>query len=108
MASTPSDLINLTECVSVNYKGSVEQQALSSILGFDVPLDDGVESAAGKFTEKLALKSGPVCSFCHYQGSNPRGSPILIRIGGGLAKGGLGGFQMAQLMAKVNVIKSLT
>ena len=106
MASTPSDLINLTECVSVNYKGSVEQQALSSILGFDVPLDDGVESAAGKFAEKLSLKT--VCSFCHYQGSNPRGSPILIRIGGGLAKGGLGGFQMARLLAKVKVIKSLT
>ena len=52
-----NDLSQLVESLSVNDEGSTAQQALSSILGVDVPLDAGVEAAAGAFAEKLGLRS---------------------------------------------------
>ena len=106
-SSTPNDLVNLIESLSVDDEGSKAQQALSSILGFDVPLDDGVESAAGKFAEKLGLKSDnslvQTATFVVTKAAILEGLQ-LIGIGGGLAKLDLGGFQMAQLMAKVDEI----
>ena len=57
MASTQTDLTKLLESVSVNEVGSAAEQALSNILGVNVPLDAGVESAAGFFAENLGLGS---------------------------------------------------
>ena len=56
-SSSLTDLSQLIESLSVNDEGSAAQEALSSILGVDVPLDAGVEAAAGAFATKLGLGS---------------------------------------------------
>ena len=102
-----SDLSQLVESLSVNDEGSSAQQVLSSILGVDVPLDAGVEAAAGAFAEKLGLRSKnsmvQTAVFVVTKAAILEGVQ-LIGIGGGLAKLDLGGFQMAQLTAKVDEI----
>ena len=57
LASTPTDLAKLLESVSVNEVGSAAEQALSNILGVNVPLDAGVEGVAGFFAKTLGLRS---------------------------------------------------
>ena len=103
-SSTPTDLSNLIQSLSVNGEGSTAQQALSSILGVNVPLDAGVEAAAGAFAEKLGLQSKnsmvQTATFVITKAAILEGAQ-LIGIGGGLAKLDLGGFQMAQLLKQV-------
>ena len=72
-------------------------------MGFDVPLDDGVESAAGKFAEKLGQKPGSVCSFV-IATREPKGSTLVVV---SQKVTDLGRFQMARLLAKVSVTKKL-
>ena len=55
--SIPTDLAALLESLSVNNVGSVDEHALSNLLGVSVPLDAGVEGAAGFFAKGLGLKA---------------------------------------------------
>ena len=103
-SSSLTDLSQLIESLSVNNEGSTAQQALSSILGVDAPLDAGVEAAVGAFAEKLGLgaKNSLVqtATFVVTKAAILEGAQ-LIGIGGGLAKLDLGGFQMAQLQKQI-------
>ena len=56
-SSTQNDIACLIDCLSAKDDGSKAQQALSNILGIDVPLDTGVDLAASSIAEKLGLKS---------------------------------------------------
>ena len=110
MAGSPSsltDLSQLIESLSVNDEGSTAQQALSSILGVDVPLDAGVDFAAGAFAEKLGLRSkkslAQTAVFVVTKAAILEGAQ-LIGIGSGVVKLDLGGFQMAQLTREVEEI----
>ena len=101
MAGSPSsltDLSQLIESLSVNDEGSTTQDALSNILGVDIPLDDGMEAAATKLATKLGLGSTnnmvQTATFVVTKAAILEGAQ-LIGIGGGLAKMDLGGFQMA-------------
>ena len=97
----------MIDCLSTKDDGSKAQQALSSILGIDVPLDAGVDLAASSVAEKLGLKSDrslvQSAIFVITKAAILEGAQ-LIGIGGGLAKGDLGGFQMAQMMKKLDEI----
>ena len=88
-STSSSDLSQLVESLSVNDKGSSAQQALSSILGVDVPLDAGVGAAAGAFAEKLGLQPknslAQTAVFVFTKAAILEGAQ-LIGIGGGLAK----------------------
>ena len=106
-SSTQNDLACLIDCLSTKDDGSRVQQALSSILGIDVPLDAGVDLAASSVAEKLGLKSDrslvQSAIFVVTKAAILEGAQ-LIGIGGGLAKGDLGGFQMAQMVKKLDEI----
>ena len=88
-SSKQADLTKLIETLSVNDAGSSAQQALSSLLGIDVPLDAGVEGAAGFIAEKLGLhqKSSLVQSGVYVvtKAAVLEGA-ALIGIGGGLGQ----------------------
>ena len=57
MASlNPTELAKLLESVSVTNDGSAVEKALTNLLGFEIPLDAGVESAADAIAEKLGLQ----------------------------------------------------
>ena len=104
-SSSLTDLSQLIESLSVNDEGSAAQEALSSILGVDVPLDAGVEARAEAFAEKLGFRSknslAQTATFVVTKAAILEGAQ-LIGIGvGGLAKLDLGGFQMAQLQKQV-------
>ena len=102
-----SDLSQLVESLSVNDKGSSAQQALSSILGVDVPLDAGVEAAAEAFAEKLGLRSKnslvQTATFVLTKAAIME-TAQLVGIGGGLANLNMMGFQLAQLQKQVEEI----
>ena len=51
-SSKQADLTKLIETLSVNDAGSSAQQALSSLMGIEVPLDAGVEGAAGFIAQR--------------------------------------------------------
>ena len=108
-SSSLTDLSQLIESLSVNDEGSAAQEALSSILGVDVPLDAGVEAAAGAFATKLGLGSKnsmvQTATFVVTKAAILEGAQ-LIGIGGGLAKLDLVGFQMAQLQKQVAEINN--
>ena len=57
LGSNQTDLTKLLESLSVNEEGSAAEEALSNILGVNVPLDAGVETAARFFAGKLGLKT---------------------------------------------------
>ena len=105
-SSTPADIANLFESLSVDDEGSSVQQALSSILGRG-EVEAVVDWGAEQFAEKLGLKSDnsfvQTGVFLVTKAAILEGAQ-LIGIGGGLAKGDLGGFQMAQMMKKVEEI----
>ena len=107
MASTPTDLTKLLESVSVNEVGSAAEEALSNILGVNVPLDAGVEGAAGFFATKLGLKSDnslvQTAAFVLTKTAILE-TLQLVGIGGGLAKLDLMGFQLARLEKQVEEI----
>ena len=104
-SSTQADVANLIESLSVDDEGSRTEQVLLSILGVEV--DAGVDWVSGQFTEMLGLKSDnsliQTAVFVVTKAAILEGAQ-LIGIGGGLAKGDLGGFQMAQMMKKVEEI----
>ena len=106
-SSTQNDIAYLIDCLSAKDEGSKVQQALSCILGIDVPLDAGVDLAASSVAEKLGLKSDrslvQSAIFVITKAAILEGAQ-LIGIGGGLAEGDLGGFQMAQMMKKLDEI----
>ena len=56
VSSNPTDLAKLLESVTVTGSISAAEEALSNLLGVEVPLDDGVEGAADFFAEKLGLQ----------------------------------------------------
>ena len=82
----------------------VAGQVLSNLLGVD---DANADKKAEKLATKLGLKPentlAQTAVYLVTKAAVLEGLQ-LIGIGGGLAKGDLGGFQMAQLMAKVNEI----
>ena len=82
----------------------VAGQVLSNLLGVD---DANADKKAEKFATKLGLKPentlAQTAVYLVTKAAVLEGLQ-LIGIGGGLAKGDLGGFQMAQLMAKVDEI----
>ena len=69
--------------------GSSIQQSLSDIFGFQVPLDAGVESAAGELATKLGLKQksslAQIAVFAVKKGAILECAKV-IGVGGGLAK----------------------
>ena len=102
----PTDLAKLLESVSVTNDGFAAEKALTNLLGFEIPLDASVESAADAIAEKLGLQ--------------PKNSTIqtgvfvltkaailetasLVGLGSGLAKLDLS-FKMAQLAKQVEAI----
>ena len=105
--SSPADLANLLESLSVNDSGSTAQQALSNLFGVEIPVDAGVEGAAGFFAEKLGLKSKnslvQTTVFVLTKAAILE-TAQLVGIGGGLAKLDLMGFQIAQLTKQVQEI----
>ena len=84
----------------------VAGQVLSNLLGVD---DANVDEKAEKLATKLGLKPEntlvQTAVYVVTKAAVLEGLQ-LIGIGGGLAKGDLGGFQMAQLMAKVDEINA--
>ena len=104
MTGSSSSLTDLSQLIESLDEGSKAQEVLSSILGVDVPLDAGVEFAAGAFAEKLGLRPknslAQTAVFVVTKAAILEGVQ-LIGIGGGLAKLDLGGFQMAQLQKQV-------
>ena len=55
-ASNPTDLANLLESVSVTGSDSAAQEALTNLLGIEIPLDDGFDGAASFIATKLGLQ----------------------------------------------------
>ena len=100
-SSTPADIANLFESLSVDDEGSSAQQTLSSILGRG-EVEAVVDWAAEQFAEKLGLKSDnsfvQTGVFLVTKAAILEGAQ-LIGIGGGLAKGDL-----AKIMKKVEEI----
>ena len=118
-SSTSTELAKLIENLSMNQEegatvcstlvegsGVCTQQLLSNLLGLE---DDIVDKAAEKFATKLGLQPentlAQTAVYVVTKAAILEGLQ-LIGIGGGLAKGDLGGFQMAQLMAKVDEINA--
>ena len=107
--STSSELAKVFESLSANDdNGSSAQQALSSLLGFEVPLDESWDTAIDKFATKLGLTQADStlvspAIFVVTKAAILEGAE-LIGIGGGLAKLDLAGFQMARLIRKVEEI----
>ena len=101
------DLASLMESLSVNDNGSAAEEALSTFLGVEVPLDAGVEGAAGYFARKLGL---------HAENSVVQTTVFvltkaailetaqLVGIGGGLAQLNLMSFHIAQLKKQAEEI----
>ena len=56
-SSNPTELAKLLESVSVTNNSFAAEEALSNLFGMEIPLDAGVESAAGAIAEKLGLQS---------------------------------------------------
>ena len=56
-SSNPTELAKLLESVSVTESSSAAQEALSNIFGVEIPLDAGVDGAAGFIATKLGLQS---------------------------------------------------
>ena len=55
-ASNPTDLANLMESVSVAGTDSAAQEALTNLLGIEIPLDAGFDGAASFIATKLGLQ----------------------------------------------------
>ena len=105
--STPTDLADLLESLSVNNVGSVDEHALSNLLAVDVPLDAGVQGAAGFFATNLGLNSdNSLVQTATYVLTKAAilETIQLIGVGGGLVKLDLMGFQLARLEKQVEEI----
>ena len=102
-----TDLSQLIESLPLKDGEKGIQEALSSILRVDIPLDAGVEFAANAFATELGLGQETTLAqtavFVVTNAAILKGAE-LIGIGGGLAKLDLVGFQMSQLMKQVEEI----
>ena len=89
MSADQAALSKLIESLSQNDQGSTAQQALSNLLGVEVPLDTGVEGAAGLIAEKLGLNQKSTLAqtgmYVVTKAAILEGA-ALIGIGGGIAK----------------------
>ena len=107
MSAFQADLSKLIESLSQNDQGSTAQQALSNLLGVEVPLDTGVEGAAGLIAEKLGLNQKSTLAqtgmYVVTKAAILEGA-ALIGIGGGIAKLDMTGFQLAKLQRQVEAI----
>ena len=87
--------------------GSSLQQSLSNILGLRIPLDAGVEGAAGDLATRLGLKQksslDQIAVFAVAKGAILECAKV-IGVGGGRAQLDLAGFQFAQLQNQVKEI----
>ena len=106
-SSSPTDLANLLESLTMSDNGSAAEQALSNILGLEVSLAAGVEGAADFFAKELGLRSKnsliQIGVFVLTKTAILE-TAQLVGIGGGLAKLDLMGFQMARLTKQVEEI----
>ena len=107
MSADQAALSKLIESLSQNDQGSTAQQALSNLLGVEVPLDTGVEGAAGLIAEKLGLNQKSTLAqtgmYVVTKAAILEGA-ALIGIGGGIAKLDMTGFQLAKLQRQVEAI----
>ena len=104
VSSNPTDLAKLLESVTVTGSISAAEEALSNLLGVEVPLDDGVEGAADFFAEKLGLQpqnsAMPTTVFVLTKAAILE-TASLVGLGSGLAKLELMSFKLAQLAKQV-------
>ena len=105
-SSSPTDLANLLESLSATDNASTAEQALSNLFRVEVPLDDGVEGAAGFFAQKLGLRSKSLVQTSVFVLTKAAilETAQLVGIGGGLVKGDLAAFEIAQLKKKMEEI----
>ena len=107
MSADQADLSKLIESLSQNDQGSTAQQALCNLLGVEVPLDTGVEGAAGLIAEKLGLNQESTLAktgmYVVTKAAILEGA-ALIGIGGGIAKLDMTGFQLAKLQRQIEAI----
>ena len=107
-SSNPTALANLLDSVS-RSKSSAAEQALSNLFGVEVPLDAGVDSAAGFIATKLGLQSKnstiQTGVFVLTKAAILE-TAQLVGIGAGLAKIDLMSFEMAQLKKQVEEINA--
>ena len=106
-ASNPTDLANLKESVSVTGTDSAAQEALTNLLGIEIPLDAGVDGAASFIATKLGLQ--PKNSLIQTGVFVLTKAAILetaslLGVGAGLAKLDLISFKVAQLAQQVEAI----
>ena len=106
-SSSPTDLANLLESLTISDNGSAAEQALSNILGLEVSLDAGVEGAADFFAKELGLRSKnsliQIGVFVLTKAAILE-TAQLVGIGGGFVKLDLMSFHIAQLMKLVEEI----
>ena len=107
-SSSPTSLAILLESLSTDeISGCTAEQALSNLLGVELPLDAGVEGATEFFAEKLGLqsKNGLVqTSVFVLTKAAILETAQLVGIGGGLVTLDLLAFEIAQLKKQVEEI----
>ena len=106
-SSSPTDLANLLESLTMSDNGSAAEQALANILGLEVSLDAGVEGAADFFAKELGLRSKnsliQIGVFVLTKAAIME-TAQLVGVGGGLVKLDLMSFHIARLMKLVEEI----
>ena len=106
-SSNPTELAKLLESVSLSDGGSTAQEALSNLFGVAIPLDAGVDEAAGFIATKLGLQSKNSLiqtSVFVLTKAALLETAQLVGIGSGLAKLDLMSFELAQLKKQVEQI----
>ena len=109
VSSNPTDLAKLLDSVTVTESSSAAEEALSNLLGVEVPLDDGVEGAADFFAEKLGLqpqKSAMQTSVFVLTKAAILETASLVGLGSWLAKLDLMSFKLTQLAKQVEEINT--
>ena len=106
-SSNPTDLAKLLESVTLTESSSTAQEALSNLFGVAIPLDAGVDGAAGFIATKLGLQSKnsliQTSVFVLTKAAILEAAQ-LVGIGSGLAKLDLMSFELAQLKKQVEQI----
>ena len=107
-SSNPTDLAKLLESVSVtDSSGSAAEEALSNLFGVEIPLDAGVDGAAGFLATKLGFQSENSAiqtGIFVLTKAAILETAALLGVGAGLAKLDLMSFQMSQLTKQVEAI----
>ena len=100
----PNRPCQVARTVTVTESISAAEEALSNLLGVEVPLDDGVEGAADFFAEKLGLQpqnSAMQTTVFVLTKAAILETASLVGLGSGLAKLDLMSFKLAQLAKQV-------